>query len=103
MEMHWGTDSVLGLLFIALAYFVKTTLRSNQEKHVAHYKHAADLKLHETDRDREGTTRQFESLNELISRHVIEDDRRFNRTEKQLDEIGTDIKLILRQMGDRND
>ncbi len=71
----------------------------SDSKHQDHYRHAMNMELHETNRDRETARRDRQSIAEELIRHSERDDDRFESFDRKLDAIGNDIKALLRAAG----
>lgn len=95
-EMFGVILAIFGWLFAVVGYFFQRKIASDREMHQKHFDHAADLELHQTERDRISIRDTLRLSADELLRHTQQDDRRFERMDSKMDEIGRDIRDILK-------
>lgn len=102
--VHWIFAAILSAfsgLFLVVGHFLKTQMDGNSIKHQKHFEHAANMSLHETDRDRAAMERDRQAIAQELIRHTEMDDKRFDRLDAKLTGIQGDIKDILKELRTR--
>ncbi len=94
--------SILGFLVQRQLKDYDKKLEAFDEKHRLHFQHATDIRMHETDRDRESASRERQAITNELIRHIERDDDRFDQMDRKIGEIAGDIKQILKAVGGNN-
>jgi len=89
----------LGVVVAILSFWIKRYMDENDEMHSEHRRHAANMELHQTERDRQSSERERQGIADELVRHTKRDDERFDTFDKKIDGIAGDIKAILRAVG----
>ncbi len=93
---------VVGILsFLVRRQFIQYDKlhEESDKKHQEHYRHAMNINVHETDRDREAAARERQGIADDLVRDSDRNDQRFNSIENKLEKIYDEIKNILRSVG----
>ena len=89
---------IITAIVAALGWILRGRILSNDRKHQDHYDHEGDMGLHETERDRQNLKDVYTHLNTKIDQHIADDRAVAETTNKKLDILTEDVKLILRTM-----
>lgn len=83
-------------MFGVIGYLLQSKFQDDSVKHQKHFDHAADMDLHQTERDRVSLRDTLRLSSDELLRHTQQDDKRFDKIDSKMDKIGEDIKDILK-------